>query len=274
MVIPTFDRAALLPRAVESVLAQKGADFELIVVDDGSSDNTPEVMSQWSDPRVRSLRIDHAGVSAARNAGAALGTAPWIAFLDSDDEWLPGKLAAQLAHLSETGFQAAQTEEIWIRKGVRVNPPAHALKGEGDIFAASLERCMITPSSVILARKWFEETGGFRADFAACEDYELWLRLSSRHPVGLIRRNLLKRYGGHSDQLSVRYPAMDRFRIRAIALLLDAKDVPEDRIRAAREALSRKLRIYRDGCAKRGRAEETAWCEEIRARYLPEENSI
>jgi glycosyltransferase involved in cell wall biosynthesis len=269
VVIPTFDRAALLPRAVESVLAQKGAEWELVIVDDGSTDDTPRVLERWSDARIRKLRVEHGGVSAARNAGAALGSAPYIAFLDSDDEWLPGKLAAQLEQLGETELQVSQTEEIWIRRGVRVNPPAQALKSDGDLFAASLERCMITPSSVIMTRSLFEKSGGFRTDFAACEDYELWLRLTSRLPIGLIRRPLLKRYGGHDDQLSAKYPAMDHFRIRAIALLLEENDQAPERRAAALETLSRKLRIFGAGCAKRGRAEELAWCEGIRARYLP-----
>jgi glycosyltransferase involved in cell wall biosynthesis len=268
VVIPTFDRAALLPRAIDSVLAQQGVDWELIVVDDGSTDGTAAALERYADPRLRVLRLPHGGVSAARNAGAAAGTAPWLAFLDSDDEWLPGKLAAQAAHLRETGLEIGQTEEIWIRRGVRVNPPDHSRKVEGDLFGVSLERCMITPSSVMLTRSLFERMGGFRKDFPTCEDYELWLRISSGWQVGLVRRPLLVRYGGHADQLSARYPALDAWRIRAIALLLDAKELSADRRAAALAALARKLAIYRNGCVKRGREEELSWCDAVAGRYL------
>jgi glycosyltransferase involved in cell wall biosynthesis len=269
VVIPTFDRAATLPRAVDSVLAQKGAAFELIIADDGSTDGTAAALERYrSDPRVRVLSLPHGGVSAARNAGAAAGTAPWIAFLDSDDEWLPGKLAAQLAHFREKGFRIGQTRERWVRRGVRVNPPDHAVKQEGDLFAVSLERCMITPSSVMLERRLFEECGGFRADFPACEDYELWLRLTAEHQVGLVSRDLLVRYGGHADQLSAKYPALDRFRIRAIALLLEGKPLAPERRALALSVLSRKLGIYQQGCERRGHADETAWCLEVRKRFL------
>jgi glycosyltransferase involved in cell wall biosynthesis len=269
VVIPTHDRAARLPRAVDSALAQTGADFEILIADDGSTDDTPSALARYaSDPRVRVLRLEHGGVCRARNAAVAQSRAPLIAFLDSDDEWLPGKLAAQLKLLRETGLSICQTEEIWIRNGVRVNQPAHYVKREGDIFALSLNHCMITPSSVLMTRALYDEAGGFNPEFPACEDFELWLRITWRHRVGLVSAPMMIRHGGHSDQLSTRYPAQDRFRIRAIALLLDGMVLDPERRALALKALEAKLGVYQAGCEKRAKEEETAWCREIRSRYL------
>ena len=269
VVIPTFDRAAVLPRAIDSALAQADADFEILIADDGSTDATPAVLSRYAgDPRVRVLRLEQGGVCRARNAAVAESRSPLIAFLDSDDEWLPGKLSAQVRLLREKGLEICQTEEIWIRNGVRVNQPAHYVKREGDLFALSLHHCMITPSSVLMTRNLFETAGGFNPEFPACEDFELWLRITRKHEVGLIPKPMMIRYGGHPDQLSTRYPAQDRFRIRAIALLLEGNPLDAGRRALALEALEGKLRIYQAGCEKRGKSEEIAWCREIRSRYF------
>lgn len=268
VVIPTHNRAALLPRALDSALAQEGVDLEVVVVDDGSTDATPEVLDRYSlERRVRAIRLANGGVSRARNAAVERSDSRYLAFLDSDDEWLPGKLSAQIRLLEETGQAICQTGEIWIRNGVRVNPPSHYVKQEGDLFSQSLNYCMITPSSVLMTRSLFEASGGFNPEFPACEDYALWLHITHRHPVGLIRKPLMVRYGGHADQLSTRHPAQDRFRIRAITLLLDANTLDGTRRALAVTALHEKLRIYRNGCLKRDRLEEVAWCEELAGRY-------
>ncbi len=184
VIIPTFNRASLLPRAIRSVLDQIWRDFELVVIDDGSTDGTAGLaIFKCGDPRLRCVRLpENRGVSVARNAGVRATVAPLLAFLDSDDEWLPEKLGRQVDWLKKNPeFRICQTQELWIRRGVRVNPPMTHAKFGGDLFAASLERCMITPSSVMLARELFEETGGFNEAFPACEDYDLWLKVTSRY---------------------------------------------------------------------------------------------
>jgi glycosyltransferase involved in cell wall biosynthesis len=265
VIIPTFDRAAVLPRAIDSALAQSGPGLEVIVADDGSGDDTPDVLARYArDPRVRVLRLPHGGVCRARNAAVAQARAPLLAFLDSDDEWLPGKLAAQCALLRDAGLSICQTEEIWIRNGKRVNPPAHYVKRGGDIFAPSLRHCMITPSSTVMTRALYDAAGGFDPDFPACEDFEFWLRIVPDHEVGLIPKPYMVRYGGHADQLSMRYPAQDRFRIRALALLLGRRALDPSRRALALLALEEKLAVYEAGCRKRGNAEGLAWCAEVR----------
>ncbi len=254
---------------MESVLSQQNADFELIVVDDGSRDRTCDYLKPLEDAgRLRVLRQSHQGVSEARNAGVAAGRGEFIAFLDSDDEWLPGKLSAQVEFLRAGEYAIVQTREIWIRKGKRVNAPVHLEKVSGNIFSASLRNCMITPSSVMLARRLWEQSGGFDPAFPACEDYDLWLRICRKHPVGLIPMNLMVRHGGRADQLSALYPGMDKYRVMAIVKLLRSAALSLSQKAEAISVAREKLRIYRLGCEKRDRLEEIAWCGEMESELL------
>jgi glycosyltransferase involved in cell wall biosynthesis len=258
VIIPTYNRAALVTEAVTSVLAQIYRDFELLVVDDGSTDATPAALAPFGS-RVGVLRRKRrGGVSAARNLGAAAATGDWLAFLDSDDLWLPEKLAQQVDYLkSHPDVAICQTEESWVRKGVRVNAPHTCRKAEGDIFLPSLNRCLVSPSAVMLHRRLFEAMGGFDESLPAAEDYDLWLRITWRYPVGLVPAPLIIKRGGHPDQLSRQW-GLDRFRIRALMKLLQEPGLPPRYREAARRTLSEKCRIYAQGCAKRGKAAEAA----------------
>jgi glycosyltransferase involved in cell wall biosynthesis len=270
IIIPTFNRAALLERAVASVLCQTFRDFEVVVVDDGSTDGTAELpIFNKSDPRLRYVKLpENRGVSCARNTGAKETSAPLLAFLDSDDEWLPHKLEKQVRWTdAHPDMHIVQTREIWVRRGRRVNAPRTHEKFEGDLFAASLERCMITPSSVMLRRRLFEQAGGFNESFTACEDYDLWLRLTCCHKVGLIDEELLRRYGGHADQLSATVPVLDRFRIQSLAGLLAGKTLTEEQSRLVRNNLLKRARIVAEGYNKRGNKEEYERYREIIAQY-------
>jgi glycosyltransferase involved in cell wall biosynthesis len=255
VIIPVHNRYRPVKEAIDSVLAQTFTDYELIVVDDGSTDDTPRVQQEYAE-RIRYLRQENRGVSAARNAGVAASSAQWLAFLDSDDAWLPEKLARQARYIEENpGMNILQTDESWIRRGRRVNPRNRHLKRDGHIFLDSLELCLISPSAVVLSRECFDRYGPFDEDLPACEDYDLWLRVTAREPVGLAPEKLVERRGGHPDQLSAHYPAMDRFRVYAILKLLEREGPslpPEYRARAAAVALE-KTRILLNGAIKRGR---------------------
>jgi glycosyltransferase involved in cell wall biosynthesis len=257
VIIPTFNRPQKVVRAVTSVLNQSLKDFEIIVVDDSSTDNTNMALSKYM-ASIRYIRHPvNRGVSAARNIGIKSSAAPWIAFLDSDDYWLSEKLYDQMEFIDRNpGTVACQTEEIWIRKGRRVNPKRKHKKSSGDIFKQSLKLCLVSPSSVILRRSLFEEVGLFDETLPAAEDYDLWLRISCRYPIYLIDKELVVKEGGHEDQLSKRFTGMDRFRIRAIAKVIESGILSSDQIRAAMEELSTKCRIYGNGCIKRGKVEE------------------
>ncbi|MGE3497578.1 MAG: glycosyltransferase [Candidatus Binatia bacterium] len=256
VIIPTHNRRALVCEAVDSVVAQRAVEAEIIVVDDGSTDGTHDTLARFG-ARIRCVRQPHRGVSAARNAGARLAVGAWLAFLDSDDLWAPDKLARQLAyHRARPRLRASQTGEIWIRHGVRVNPCHHHAKPEGDIFAPSVRRCLVTPSAVLLDRALFTRLGGFDESLEVCEDYDLWLRLSSTEPVGLLPDPLVIKRGGHADQLSRRHWGMDRFRIAALAKLLACHVLAAEQRAVALAALREKCAILAHGALRRARYQE------------------
>ncbi len=257
VIIPTYNRSKLVPRAVTSVLEQTFKETEILVVDDGSTDETAANLEPFS-KTIRLLRHErNRGVSAARNTGIRASSAPLIAFLDSDDRWLPGKLDAQVRFFSDhPGAVACQTREIWIRGGRRVNPARRHIKPSGDIFEASLERCLVSPSAVMVRRSLLEEVGLFDEDLPVCEDYDLWLRISCRYPIHLLDEDLLVREGGRPDQLSASGHGMDRYRIRSMVRLLREGGLTEAQADAVLRELSSKCRIYGQGCLKRGREEE------------------
>ena len=253
VIIPTYNRAALVQDAAASVLAQTFRDFELLVVDDGSTDGTPEALAAFAG-EIKVLRHpQRRGVSAARNTGIAAAQGEMLAFLDSDDLWLPEKLARQMAFMAALpGLLLSQTEEIWVRRGLRVNPPLSHRKEGGHIFLRSLERCLVSPSAVVLHRRLLEAHGGFDEDLPAAEDYDLWLRLAWRYEVGLLPAPLIIKRGGHADQLSGQR-GLDRYRIRALQKILEEPELPGPYRRAARRTLAAKCAIYAQGCEKRGK---------------------
>lgn len=262
VIIPTYNRAETLPAAIESVLAQDYPHFELIVSDDGSTDETPGILDQYA-KQLTVIRRENAGVSRARNRGIQASKGELIAFLDADDYWLPEKLSAQVAWFSQNpAAMICQTEETWIRNNRRVNPKARHKKRAGDIFIPSLSLCLISPSAVMVRRRLLDETGLFDPDLPACEDYDLWLRVTCRFPVGLIEKSFAVRRGGHADQLSA-LPGLDKYRIRAIQKILHTGRLTPAQQDAAVKTLKVKCTIYADGCEKRGRHEEAAYYREM-----------
>jgi glycosyltransferase involved in cell wall biosynthesis len=241
--------------AIDSVLGQTYADFELIVVDDGSTDRTPQLLDAYGD-RLRVMRQANQGVSAARNRGIGGSSGPLIALLDSDDIWLPRKLSVQVDFFKRNpAALICQTEEIWIRNGLRVNPGKRHRKLSGMIFEPSLELCLVSPSAVMIRRELFEKVGLFDESLPACEDYDLWLRVGCRFPVHLIDKPLTIKRGGHEDQLS-RQSSLDRYRIRSLVKVIEAGALTLTQRNAAVIALRKKCAVYANGCLKRGRLEE------------------
>jgi glycosyltransferase involved in cell wall biosynthesis len=262
VVLPTYNRAWCLAEAVDSVLAQEEAGAELIVVDDGSTDDTDRLLAGYGEA-IRVLRQENCGVSAARNAGIAAARGGLVAFLDSDDLWLSGKLRAQVDFFAEhPEALICQTEELWVKNGRRVNPGRRHRKRGGMIFEPSLELCLVSPSAVMARRELFERIGSFDEALPACEDYDLWLRVSLRCPIHLIPTPLIVKRGGHSDQLSKGW-GLDRYRIAALVKLLNGDSLNEVQRQAAGHVLRRKCAVYASGCRKRGRVGEAECYEEL-----------
>jgi len=275
VVIPTHNRAQLVFAAIESVIAQRAANFEAIVVDDGSTDGTWRELERTA----VAVRVEHAdriamqivrtenrGVAAARNTGVALVSTPLIAFLDSDDLWGPDKLACQIKYMrAHPEYVISQTDEYWLNNGGRVNPGLRHRKAAGDIFIDSLRTCLVTPSTVIIRTALLRELGGFDEDFTAAEDYDLWLRILVRNEIGFIAEHHATRRSGHQGQLSATVPAIDRFRILALLKLLAGHELNDAQRRAVCEVLAEKCAIYAKGLARRGRGDLASFILEYAA---------
>ncbi len=268
VIIPSYNRWPLLRRAVESVLAQSRPADQIIVVDDGSTDASLDQLSRHYPTQLTILTQSNAGVSAARNAGIRNATGDWIALLDSDDEWLPGKLEAQEKTIAAHPTSVlCHTEEIWIRNGVRVNAMKKHTKQGGDIFLNCLPLCVISPSSVLLRRSIFDSIGDFDESLPACEDYDLWLRICSVYPVLFLPQAMLIKYGGHDDQLSRKYWGMDRFRLQSLTNLLRDGQLNDHQRSETINTLMQKTRILRKGAIKHHNHELIDICNTIQAEY-------
>ena len=258
VIIPTYNRGWILKETINSVLAQNFTNFELIVVNDGSTDNTQDILSSYKEDIVV-LRQDNKGVSSARNRGIVSASGRFIAFLDSDDLWLPKKLSTQVDFFNTNpDALICQTEEKWIRNSIRVNPKKRHKKLSGDIFEHSLYLCLVSPSAVMIRRSLFEKAGMFDETLPACEDYDMWLRISCRYPVYLIDTPLIIKRGGHADQLS-RSSGLDRYRIQSLKKIIESKLLTDKQAMAAVKVLKEKCDIYANGCLKRGRKEKALY---------------
>lgn len=244
VVIPAWRAAATLPATIASARAQKGAQVEVIVVDDGSDDDSGSVAKAAG---ARVIRQDNAGPAAARNRGVASTDAPFIAFLDADDRFLPGKLAAQLAALSDCDAEAAFTDVVLVRDADTPEERGGACgsrrKGPGAVpERLDLDHLLLgnplVCSSAVVKREAFEAAGGFDPDpvLVACEDYDLWLKLAARRP--------LLHLDGAWGEYRLRAGSLSDNRrfLKGVDRILDRWETPEDpertrRIRSRRAGL-------------------------------------
>ena len=267
VIVPTYNRAGWLEETLRSVVNQTFKDFELIVVDDGSIDNTSQVMQSFPDAQYFVMETN-SGVSKARNLGLDFAKGEFICFLDSDDLWDEKKLEIQL-HWMENNkdSQVCYTNEIWIRNGVRVNPMNKHRKYTGDIFRYCLALCIVSPSSVMLRKELFDKVGNFDESLPACEDYDLWLRIAVKYKFHFIEEALIIKRGGHADQLSRKYWGMDRFRVSALKKLLDQDSLDKEKLQLTRAALVKKCSVLIKGFAKRGQKKDEFFYRELINQY-------
>jgi len=265
--VPTYNRADRLERSLNSIVSQTYQDFELIVVDDGSTDKTSKLMKLF--PKAQYIPMKkNSGVSKARNVGLSVAKGELICFLDSDDLWNEKKIQMQVLWLENNkDSQVCYTDEIWIRNGVRVNPMNRHRKYSGDIFRHCLGLCIVSPSSVMIRAKLFDEIGNFDESLPACEDYDLWLRIASKYAFHFIEEPLIIKYGGHSDQLSRKYWGMDRFRVVALKKLLDQNSLDKEKLKLTRSVFLEKCSILIKGFEKRGKKEDESFYRELVNKY-------
>ncbi len=255
VIIPTYNRARFLPRAIQSVLNQTYEDWELIVVDDGSTDDTQGILAGFPDVRV--VTQPNRGVSAARNAGVRVALGVWPAFLDSDDEWRPEKLQRQMeCARKRPEILVWHTNETWFRNGKVLPQKAYHRKQGGFFFERAVERCLISPSSVMIHRRLFEDVGLFDESLPVAEDYDLWLRITAFYEVGFVPEPLLIKHAEAENQLSVITQTIDRYRIRGLVKILENPSLCEALRKKAGRELARKCRIVASGLTKRGKHTE------------------
>lgn len=269
VIIPTYNRRQFLARAIDSVLGQTCRDFELIVVDDGSTDNTARCVAAYGE-QVRYIYQANRGPAAARNTGIGAAGGALIAFLDSDDLFAPEKLAVQQAAMDDRPeYLISHTDEIWYRRGQLLNQKKKHFRPYGFIFDVCLKLCVVGMSTVMVRRELFERIGYFDEELLCCEDYDLWLRASVLFPFLKVDRPLTIKHGGRPDQVSVRFrTGMDKYRIRAILKVLGQQGLSDEQRILARQELVRKCRIYGNGCVKHGRPEEGRYYAELAAAVL------
>jgi len=261
VIIPTYNRKKYLQRAIDSVVAQSRQPDELLIIDDGSTDDTAALVEQYASNTPFPLRYfyqENMGAAAARNLGISRAQGDVLCFLDSDDWWVKKKLALQeKALLAHSNVLITHSREIWYRNGVRVNQKKKHAPGNGHIFSACLKMCVVGMSTVMARKELFARYGLFNASLPCCEDYDLWLRVACEHPFYLLDQALTEKEGGRDDQLSVIYRmGMDKYRIRSLCDLLQGSNLTAEQYRETVKELERKCRIYGQGCLKHGRKEE------------------
>ena len=267
VVIPTYNRYELLKRALHSVVMQTYKPSNIIVVDDGSTDNTSNIQNDF--PQVEYIYQENSGVSAARNRGINAATTEWVAFLDSDDEWMSTKLQEQVRlHQEQSDTVMSYTDELWIRDGVEVKIPKKFKKIGKDAFAENISYCNIAPSSALMHKSLFESVGMFDESLEVCEDYDLWLRISLEYKIAFVDKKLIKKYAGHKEQLSFKHWGMDRFRVKTLEkLLLSRQNLTQERKTLVQKELLLKYTLLQKGAIKYNRREDIETYEEKIANF-------
>lgn len=238
-------------------------------MDDGSTDNTINLLESKYSNKITCIQQENKGVSSARNIGIQNSIGEWIAFLDSDDYWLPNKLEIQMEFIEENpNVYICQTGETWIRNGKRVNPKKIHKKYSGWIFEYCLPLCIVSPSAVMIKKSLLEHVGLFDENFPACEDYDLWLRISKDYPIHLIQKELIVKHGGHQDQLSRKYWGMDRFRVQSMLKLLESKQLNDWQRERTIIELYRKCDVLVNGFIKRGKLKDAEFYENIKRLFF------
>ena len=219
VVIPTHNRASFLRAAIQSVLNQTFQDFEIIVVDDASEDETPEVIRSFTEPRIQYVRHEtNKGQGVTRNNGLSRASGEYVAFLDDDDEWLPQKLEQQVRLLDSSPAKVGLIYSGFYRADVSTTRVVNRFIPEkrGYVFAAMCQQNWIgTCSTVLIRRACLEKIGLFDEGLAASADYDMWLRISKEFEVEYITEPLVF-YSLHENRISTNHQS----KVRGLEALL------------------------------------------------------
>jgi len=221
VIIPTFNRNNFISKSIKSIQNQTYQIDEIIIVDDGSTDNTQEILKNFKNIRI--IKTKNLGVSHARNIGIKKAKNRWISFLDSDDLWLENKIENQVIfHKQNPNILFSHTGEKWLRNGNIKKYPKSLTKPSGNCFLKNISTCKIATSSILLHKSIFDDIGYFDEKLKVCEDYDLWLRISHRYNIGLINEEQIIKNAGH-PQLSSSIFAIDRYHIYSLQKFLNSK---------------------------------------------------
>ncbi len=263
IIIPTFNRKNFLKKAIDTVLMQSFNDFELIVVDDGSNDDTESMVKQYDDQRIKYFFQDNHGPAHARNRGLEKARAKWIVFLDSDDWWLEGKLARTKECIDEfPEMKIFHTQEVWYRDGKLLNQKKEHRKPGGFVYKNALPLCCISISTVAIDKAVFSKVGTFDEALPACEDYDFWLRATHEFEVKLIDEYLTEKEGGRPDQLSSQW-GLDQYRIKALEKMLKNGKLNDEEYQETLKVFKKKCKVFGQGARKRGRISEAEYYEKL-----------
>ncbi len=271
VVIPVYNRQELLNRALASVLQQSYPVESIIVVDDGS---VPAINAPYADPRIEVIRIPHSGMPGkVRNIGIAKVQSPWVAFLDSDDQWLSEKLAQQCKVLEQAHADTlcVFTQEYWMRKG-RLRRAPQPIRDQKDLFSAALQKCVMGPSTAMVQTEALRAIHGFREDLVFAEDYECWIRLLLRGAAHPVEEPLVLKYANMGDNLSEQVPMQEWHRLRGLAGIFEA--VQNDALQAEAwqrdlifAVLQKKFAIVHKGAKKHANAAILTWLADLQKKF-------
>lgn len=250
-VIPVYNRTETLKDAVESVLFQDYPEIEIIVVDDGSETDLTIPLKPYMN-MIRFIRLErNHGVSRARNEGIKAAQGDFIAFLDSDDVWLPFKISHQTEILRREGTKVCHTNEFWYRQGKFINQSKKHARYGGYIFPRILDICRISDSSVIIAKEVFEHAGMFDETMRVCEDYDLFLRIAALYEVSYSEKKCIIKRSVTNDQLSASINHIESVRLDSLRkFCLNCKDLPPEWQTATLGEIQRKEQIVKSGLNK------------------------
>ena len=219
VVIPAYNHADYLPECLESVLRQTRAPHEVIVIDDGATDNTPEVMHRYlNNPLLRYVRTENRGTAAARNVGIAMSSGDIIGLLDDDDVWYENKLELQIPLFSDPAVGIVYSGADYVCNGRIVKTHTAKRLTHNELLWAFMEDNCITNSTALIRRKCFDNVGTYRHGFASCDDFELWLRMAAKGvKFDCVEKSLISYRLGHS-----RHSCNERLRYESLAKVLDS----------------------------------------------------